>query len=204
MKTLMFMLIISVICVGGVSTAFVMTKPQININEQMVKYKAVLFSANIAIPITSKEVEKVYQENVKEIKDNNGKIKYYQITGGKYAMDGTGTGLWGALKAVICFDQSLNKIIGIAFTYQNETPGLGGRIEEKWFKEQFRGKVPPISIAKGGRKADDHQFDAITGATITSTGVKNMVNKTQKEAREIINTPAYIKNGKPQSETFNK
>lgn len=186
MKTLVFMLIMSVVCVGGIATAFVMTKKQISINNQMVKYKAVLYSANIAIPENPEDVEKAYQENVEEVKGDDGQIKYYKISGGKYAMNATGTGLWGAIKAVIGFDQTMQKMTGIAFTYQNETPGLGGRIEEKWFKEQFRGKVPPISMAGDGKKADDHQFDAITGATISCTGVKDMINKTQKEAQELI------------------
>ena len=180
------MLIASVVCVGGVSTAYVMTKQQIRINEQMVKYKAVLYSAGISIPENPEEVEKVYQDNVEEIKGDDGKIKYYKIDGDRYAMDSTGTGLWGALKAVICFNKSLEKIEGIAFTYQNETPGLGGRIEEKCFKEQFRGKLPPIKMVRDGGKAKDNEFDAITGATITCTGVKDMVNKTLKEAQEII------------------
>ena len=187
MKTLLFMLLASVICVGGVATAYVMTKKQIRINEQMVKYKAVLYAAGITIPEKPEEVEKVYQKNVEEIKGDDGEIKYYKIAGGRYAMDCTGTGLWGALKAVVCFDQSLKKMEGIAFTFQNETPGLGGRIEEKWFKEQFRGKVPPISMVSDGGKAKNNQFDAITGATITCTGVKDMVNKTLKEAQEMVN-----------------
>lgn len=186
MKTLLFILIISVVCVGGVSTAFVMTKKQININEQMVKYKAVLYSAGIAIPEKPEDVEKVYQQNVEEIKADDGQIKYFKIDGNRYAMNCTGTGLWGELKAVVCFDKSLKKMEGISFTYQNETPGLGGRIEEKWFKEQFRGKLPPVKMVSDGEKAKDDEFDAITGATITCTGVKDMINKTIKQAQTLI------------------
>lgn len=187
--TLLFMLITSAICVGGVSTAYVLTKKQIRINEQIVKYKAVLYAADIAIPEKAEEVEKVYKENVKEI-ENNGNLSYYIIKGGKYALNATGTGLWGPIKGIICFDKSLKKMVGIAFTYQNETPGLGGRIEEKWFKQQFRGKIPPVSLAKDGKKADSHQFDAITGATISSKGVKGMINKAQENAEKIITSSA--------------
>lgn len=180
------MLIASVVCVGGVSTAYVMTKKQIRINEEMVKYKAVLYAAGIAIPEKPEEVEKVYQQNVEEVKGDDSNIKYYKINGGRYAMNCTGTGLWGELKAVVCFDRDLKKIAGIAFTYQNETPGLGGRIEEQWFKEQFRGKIPPVKMVSDGSKAKENEFDAITGATITCTGVKDMVNKTLKTAQDMI------------------
>lgn len=186
MKTLLFMLIISVVCVGGVSTAYVMTKDLIRINEQMLEYQSVLFAAGITIPENPEDVVKVYQQNVEEIKDPDGGILFYKIAGNRYAMNCTGTGLWGEIKAVVCFNQSLKIMEGIAFTYQNETPGLGGRIEENWFKEQFRGKLPPVKMVNEGEKTTDNEFDAITGATITSTGVMNMVNKVQKIIQDKV------------------
>lgn len=186
-KTMVFMLICSVVCVGGISSAFVATKQRIKLNQEMVKYQSVLSAAGMQIPSSPEEVQKLYKDNVEEIKDQNEIIKYFKLKDGRYAINCSGTGLWGPIRGVLGVDPSLTKIEGIAFTYQNETPGLGGRIEESWFKVQFRGKMVPLKIAPLGNKPTDHEFDAITGATITSAAVRDMINKTVKEAPEIIN-----------------
>jgi Na+-transporting NADH:ubiquinone oxidoreductase subunit C len=186
LKTLWFMLICSVVCVGGISTAYIATQDKIRINQEMVKYKAVLSAAGLKIPATPEKVEKTYKNNVEEVKGKDGRIKYFKLKDGRYAINCTGIGLWGPIEAVVGVDSSLNKIEGIAFTSQNETPGLGGRIEESWFKDQFRGKLVPLKIAPQGEKPTEHEFDAITGATITSSGVRDMINKTVKDAPEII------------------
>jgi len=185
-RTMFFMLLCSVVCVGGISTAYVATQKRIRLNQEMVKYEAVLSSAGIKIPETPEKVQKLYKYNVEEVKNKDGQILYFKIKDGRYAIYSKGAGLWGPIKGVLGLDSSLKKIEGIAFTYQNETPGLGGRIEERWFKDQFCGKVAPLKIAEQGEKATEQTFDAITGATISSKAVCDMVNKTIREAPEII------------------
>jgi Na+-transporting NADH:ubiquinone oxidoreductase subunit C len=63
-------------------------------------------------------------------------------------------------------------IKGLAFTEQNETPGLGGRIEEDWYKEQFKGTTLSGSLSYG----EETGLDAITGATSTSNAVLKILN----------------------------
>ena len=60
------------------------------------------------------------------------------------------------------------------------------RIAESWFRTQFRGKSGPFSMVREGEPSDSHQFDAITGATITSTAIRDIVNKTGKNVKTII------------------
>ncbi len=50
----------------------------------------------------------------------------------------SGQGLWGTVTGVIAVDQSVSTIIGLDIISHSETPGLGGRIEEDWFKDQFQ------------------------------------------------------------------
>jgi Na+-transporting NADH:ubiquinone oxidoreductase subunit C len=63
-------------------------------------------------------------------------------------------------------------LTGVTFDHKSETPGLGGEITTKKFQSQFAGK--PIS----GKPIE---FDAISGATKTSNGVREMMNKTIEE-----------------------
>ena len=61
----------------------------------------------------------------------------------------------------------------------NETPGLGARSTEEEFQKQFAGlsALTPVDFSKTGANRDNNEYDAISGATITSTAVKQAVNE---------------------------
>ena len=90
--------------------------------------------------------------------------------------------VWG----YIAFDNKFN-IIGAIFDHKGETPGLGAEIRYKKFQEQFKGKnildangvFQSVKVLKGGAAPDDiHGVDGITGGTITSDGVTEMLERT--------------------------
>ena len=66
-------------------------------------------------------------------------------------------------------------VTGISFTELHETPGMGMRAEEDGFRNQFTGKRQALKLVKGDAAAD-HEIQAISGATITSTAVTNAVS----------------------------
>ena len=99
-----------------------------------------------------------------------------------------GTGLWGPLWGNIALEDDLNTVIGVTFDHKGETPGLGAEITTPAFTDQFVGKkifddngnFTSIMVVKGGAAklpADEqiHGVDAISGGTITSHGVNNMI-----------------------------
>ena len=97
-----------------------------------------------------------------------------------YAFQVQGSGLWGSIVGYVGISEDYSRLLGIDFVSHSETPGLGGRISEDSFKEQFRGL--DISQAKDGnyiiyRPASGGNADAITGATLTSKSVSNFVNE---------------------------
>jgi Na+-translocating ferredoxin:NAD+ oxidoreductase RnfG subunit len=70
----------------------------------------------------------------------------------------------------------------------NETPGLGARIDEAWFLRQLAGRRPPLSLApEGTRSPEPGRIDAITGATITSAAVRDILNRTAASAPDTVN-----------------
>ena len=118
-------------------------------------------------------------------------LLYYAVKTGTtpagYVFPASGPGLWGEIEAVIGFDAALNRLTGVDFTKQNETPGLGARIAEDWFRLQFRGKTGPFSRVPEGTLSDsDREFDAITGATGTSTAVEQILNDAIEAAPGIL------------------
>ena len=84
-----------------------------------------------------------------------------------------GNGLWGPISGYLAIDADGSTIVGANFDHKSETPGLGGEITTEKFQSQFSGK----QIMKNGRSIPI-EFDAITGATKTSNGVKEMIDNT--------------------------
>ncbi|MCF6177578.1 MAG: FMN-binding protein [Victivallaceae bacterium] len=183
--TIIFMIILTSISVFIVATAFHATKATIEYNKALRVRQAILTVSGISLPEDDKAVGKLFDENITALKRDD-KIVYYTVKDSGFVFNIEGAGLWGTIHAVVGINRQLNAITGIFFTEQQETPGLGGRIDEPWFKEQFSGKTPPLSMVPEKSKADANQFDAITGATITSTAVKDMVNRIMSEAPGIV------------------
>ena len=77
-----------------------------------------------------------------------------------------------------------NKITGIEVISQQETPGLGAKIKESSFLQQFIGKtLEELKIKKDGGK-----IDAVTGATISSRAVTNGVRQAIEQSMGINQT----------------
>ncbi len=120
-----------------------------------------------------------------DIQDYNSRDVYYEIYSGGaiigYAFIAKGQGYGGEISILIGInsDFAVKKITIIANT---ETPGLGTKISENFFIDQFAGlSSSEISLAKDGGK-----IDAITGATISSQAVVNAVKNQLETIVEII------------------
>ena len=87
-----------------------------------------------------------------------------------------GNGLWGPISGYLAITADGNTIVGANFDHKSETPGLGGEITTEKFQTQFSGK----QIRENGQMVPI-EFDAITGATKTSNGVKEMIDKTLEQ-----------------------
>lgn len=102
----------------------------------------------------------------------------------KYIIELRGTGLWGPIWGYLAIDEDANTIYGANFSHKGETPGLGAEIDKPEFQNQFRGKqifengeLKGIQVIKGHAPEDaKHQVDGISGGTITSHGVENMLD----------------------------
>lgn len=102
----------------------------------------------------------------------------------KYVLPVYGAGLWGPIWGYIAVNDDGNTIYGANFSHEGETPGLGARITEQSFQDEFRdkhlfldGQFKSVAVLKKGQKATNgaEQIDALTGATITSRGVSDML-----------------------------
>ena len=99
-----------------------------------------------------------------------------------------GSGLWDAIWGYIALGEDRNTIKGAVFDHKGETAGLGAEITQQWFMNRFVGEkifnssgdLVGISVSKTNNDPndtdkDDHEVDAISGATITGDGVSDMI-----------------------------
>ncbi len=102
-----------------------------------------------------------------------------------YVIPAVGTGLWDDVWGYIGLNSDCNTINGAVFDHKGETPGLGSKITEDWFQDQFIGKEikkdngewTSIEVQKPGNDKNEHQVDGISGATFTGVGVAEMLER---------------------------
>ena len=93
-----------------------------------------------------------------------------------------GKGLWGPVWGFVSLESDGNTVVGANFGHKSETPGLGAEITTPMFTDQFPGKkiseagmFQSISVVKKGTSNGDYAVDGISGGTITSNGVNDML-----------------------------
>ena len=107
-----------------------------------------------------------------------------------------GAGLWGPLWGWISINKDGETVYGTFFNHESETAGLGARIKEQWFQDGFKGKKiyqdgqVALGVYKQGKApatlSTDYYVDAVTGATLTSNGVNDMIQKCLTENQSAI------------------
>jgi Na+-transporting NADH:ubiquinone oxidoreductase subunit C len=96
-----------------------------------------------------------------------------------------GKGLWSTMYGYLALDKDTRTVRGITFYEHGETPGLGGEVDNPKWKSQWDGRKayddewnPEIKVIKGqaGPAAENpYEVDGLSGATLTSRGVGNLV-----------------------------
>ena len=114
-----------------------------------------------------------------------------------YIIPVRGKGLWGPIWGYVALEGDLNTVSGASFGHKGETPGLGAEIDGEEFQKQFvgekifdeSGNFVSVKVIKGGAAKDDlHGVDAVSGGTITSNGVTEMLKRTLNNYIPYFNT----------------
>lgn len=98
----------------------------------------------------------------------------------------SGQGMWSTLYGFIALENDLNTIAATRFYEQGETAGLGDQIEDPRWQAQWRGRrlfddagAVQFRVASGrvdpSSRAAGFEVDGLTGATVTGTGVTNLI-----------------------------
>ena len=197
--TIIFCFIVTFAFVFLLALANVGTADLVAQNQQIATNRAVLNAMNIDYDPSDRNDIFAKFDNV-EIITTEDFVYYRSDVDGKtvYALRTEGPGLWGTIEVIIGFNEDLSRYTGLEIIEQNETPGLGGRIADTWYKKQFQEQVIPAFIFQGSdmkmaatgtdaaSNKDDDMIDAITGATRTSEAMKAIVSQAARDIRTIL------------------
>lgn len=154
----------------------------------------ILTSLNIE-GLSGNAVDEKYAEVITDTLDCNGNVYYAASVDGavKYVLPVKGRGLWGSLWGYISVDEDKQHVFGTYFSHESETAGLGARINERWFQQQFNGRPIfdaegniALTVVKQGSATLETEVDGVTGATLTSKGVAGMVTDGLGQFKDIL------------------
>ena len=146
------------------------------------------FDVDVAAQVKLPDAERQLPVYVCQLPEESGK---------KYILPMYGAGLWGPIWGYIAINSDGKTIYGAYFAHQGETPGLGAEIEKPAFSNQFDGKslfpqgsFMPVAVLKKGLKPAPGQdyVDAISGGTITSSGVSAMIANSLTPYQQFLST----------------
>ncbi len=132
------------------------------------------------------DIRKENRDKTLSEEDKNYPLFIAEIEGKKaYIIPVVGKGLWGPIWGNVCLDEDMRTIKGATFDHKGETPGLGAEIKQAFFIKGWLGEkvsnedgeFEKFEVVKDKSGTKDKKIDGITGGTITSKGVEEMVNR---------------------------
>ncbi|NQU39623.1 MAG: FMN-binding protein [Lentisphaerae bacterium] len=199
--TVFFMFIVTFVSISAVSALHLTSRDRVARNEKLYLMQGIWAAAGLTLPAGADEIAAWFAASVTPRPGAEAPI-FYEVResadGARRAMIFVrqGKGLWGKIDAVVGVDPSLSHFTGIAFVNHNETPGLGARIMEPWYGEQIKHKTGGLTLVpEGSGSTDPTELDAITGATITSKGVRDILNSLIEEAPALVASLGRVTEG---------
>ena len=176
--------------------------------------KQILYSLNIR-GLDGAEAEAKYAEVVKQEGESDGQKIYQCAVDGKniVVVSMKGMGLWGGISGYLAIEEKDNQfyVYGAYFNHESETAGLGAEIKDSQaWQEKFIGKrinvkdAPEVALSVV-KKVDDPetQVDCVTGATLTSNGVNDMIHESMNAFLHKYFTVAEV-NSQPVEQVDNQ
>lgn len=115
-----------------------------------------------------------------------------------WGFNAVGSGFADKIELVVAVDGSFAKIAGFDVLSSNETPGFGDQIKYDYFRDQFKGApAETLELVGTGEPGEiDSKIVAITGATVSSDAVVEIVSHTVTQVKEQMQKKGIIDNVK--------
>jgi len=115
-----------------------------------------------------------------------------------WSFNAGGEGFSGKIELVVATDRLLQKIAGFNILTSSETPGFGDKIKTVYFRNQFAGApAGNLNLTRTGNHITiDSEIVAITGATVSSKAVVNILNNYLSKIKDQMTQKELITNGR--------
>lgn len=186
--TVIFIAIVCLVFVGVLAVVQASTADKVAAYRENSRKAAVLDSLQIAYTDFA-DAARLYDSAIVPIQGQDAYTA--EVEGKRYVVvQQSGAGLWGTITIILAALPDASEIRGMQIIAQNETPGLGGRIEEAAFKNQLNGKQTingKLTIIAGAEvsPAGSGSIDGITGATRTSKSMETIINLALEKIKSI-------------------
>jgi len=211
LKSLLFAVVMCVICSLLLTAAAMGLRERQQANLLLDRQKNLLKAAGRITgqdDLSAKTIRRLYADTIEEVHvDPDGRIVPSPSAGAEdlalylyrpgetiegYILPIDTRGLWGRIYGYMALENDGATISGFTVYKHNETPGLGGEIEQAWFQKNFEGKrivardgeFVAVTIAKGGvdsrvpEEKRAHYVDGISGATLTGRFLTSGLHRT--------------------------
>ena len=171
-----------------------LTRDKVQANQQLAFEKAVVQVFPTIQAKTNAAIHQIFTEQFEQRAAADDQVYYVYLKDGEisgYAVPVEGKGFWDTIRGIIGIASDQETITAIAFYEQKETPGLGARIAEPDFCDQFIGRkiasgAKPIGIRSVGETLKENQVHAVTGATQTCVRLEKLINEDLTQWRRFI------------------
>ena len=152
--------------------------------------KAQHFELEAELEIESFRGKKVKSNIYKAISDANTCVGW--------VFNASGSGFADKIELVVAVDKDFQKIAGFDILTSNETPGFGDQIKLPWYRSQFAGTpAEELQLVKtGDAEKIDSEIVAVTGATVSSEAVVEIINNSITQIKDQMQKKGLIGNGK--------
>ncbi|MFP4484697.1 MAG: FMN-binding protein [Spirochaetota bacterium] len=193
--TVVFMFIVSFAFVFLLSLTNEATREQVELNQEVARQRAILAAMSIR-GLDDEEVLERFEE-VETVERDDTTVFRATVEGETaIAKEFRDSGLWGTIAGVLAVNEELTRTVGLTIIDHDETPGLGGRITERWFQKQFEGEqidsegTIEFTTGDGDTDHDNSEVDGITGATRTTESMERIVNREIERIRSLMEDDA--------------
>lgn len=169
--------ILGIIAGGSLALVDNWSSPLIAANQQAETEKAIFL-----VQPEGKTYEKVNISGVEVFKVFNADSNFIG-----YSLVYEGNGFQGKIRLIVGLSSDLKKITTLEILEQVETPGLGTKVTEAPFIDQFKGleTTPNVKWVKGAVPDEANEIQAVTGATISSKSVVAIINAGVEKMRKL-------------------
>ncbi|MBN1981951.1 MAG: FMN-binding protein [Chitinivibrionales bacterium] len=185
---LTFMLVICVVFGSGIAYVNYLMQPMLLKNEALFKNRALAKAFQLPVEGQSSQAyeKTIVASLISDSISINGKNTelYTSLVDSSVGFVFSGIGFWDAIVGIVVLKADLTQIKNLQFLKQSETPGLGARIEERWFTDQFNNLTVDwqnsekelVIIGASPKPNLTNRVDGITGATQTTIALMKTMN----------------------------